>query len=486
MRMHPYKKTEKNTRMDEDTVATVLRDNEKRANRLAVYIFITGVAVLSLTFLLNVLGLFKLTSVLAPVSYLAPGIMCLIPILARRVKGFSQRTLKWINLFCIVAFSAWINFTVNYYAVLFMAVPIVLAVVYFSEKTTVITYAATVISYGFTTYWGAQSQAVLDLNHVSVPSGTVFTVSGSLKQTLLEAGFRNAQYTGHMMLFEYFPSLLSSLLLIVLAIAITRFGYDMLIRQARDAAERARTGAELKLAGDLQANVLPQVSAINGKYNFELAAGMHPAREACGDFYDFTMIDDTHLALVVADVCGKGIPAAMLMMSAKERLRGAFAPGRTPGEILYEVNNDLYENNTKRMFVTVWLGIIDITTGKLVSANGGHEDPIGQKAAGVFSVLPENHGIALGVRKNRSFPEQELQLEPGDVLIQYTDGVTEARNTAGDMYGTERFLTGLNERLGGTRSCAEAIDKELHAMIAGFVGNAEQADDITTLVLRYL
>jgi len=206
----------------------------------------------------------------------------------------------------------------------------------------------------------------------------------------------------------------------------------------------------------------------------------------CSSDLDFTMIDATHLALVIADVCGKGVPAAMFMMSAKEKLRSAIVPGKTPGEILRQVNNSLYENNTKRMFVTLWLGILDITTGKLISANGGHVDPIIGKVGTGFTVAEERHGIALGVRRDRVFPEQEYRIGPGDMLIQYTDGVTEARNGSGEMYGTERLLNTLNEQPAGSRPGAEGINGRIRETLKDFVGDAEQADDITTLILRFL
>jgi len=470
----------------ENMITAVLRENEKRANRMAVYIFITGIFVVALSLLLNELGIFRLKTTVDFSAHLIPGAVSLVPVVAYLSGRCSQQTLKWINLSCIIAFSAWLNFSFSYYAPLCLAFPIVLAVAYFSERTTVITYIVTVVAFGISTYAGSFAYALLDANHVSVPEGTMLTVGSSLKQTLSDAGFRNAQYTEHMMMYSFVPTLIISLLMIVLAIAITRFGYDMLIRQAKNTAAKVKADAELKLAGDLQASALPQTSSLNGKYHFEIAASMTPAREACGDFYDFVMIDETHLALVMADVCGKGIPAAMFMMSVREKLHSAFAPGKAPGGILFEVNNSLFENNTKKMFVTVWLGIIDIANGRMLSANAGHEDPILRKASGRFEVRKETHGIVLGVRKDREYPDHELQLDPGDILVQYTDGVTEARNESGEMYGTERLLAGLNEKRANEPGSAENINTGIWQQVSDFVGGAEQTDDITTLVFRYL
>jgi len=465
-------------------VASVLQENEKRANLLSVYIFITGFAVIVATILLNHFGIFKLKSAQNLFVNTVSALICLVPVVAYCIGSFSQRTLKWLNLTCIVLLVAWIDCFLGYYATILSAAPLILATAYFSQRTTVNTYITSAIAFGFSTYFGAATRGLLDLNHVSVPKGTVIVVGETLKKTLLEAGFRNQQYISHVMTLSYLPKLLGSILMLVLAVFITKFGYEMLIRQAKYTADSTRISTELKFAGDLQANALPPVSAVNGKYNFELAASMTAAKETGGDFYDFTMLDDTHLALVIADVSGKGVPAAMFMMSAKEKLRSALATGRTPEEILSGVNNSLYENNGSKMFVTVWLGIVDITTGRLISANGGHLDPIVYKCGGGFAEIEEQHGMVLGVRRDRTYTNQEYQLESGDALILCTDGVTEARNTDGELYGAERLNNELNERLAGKALSADEINSGLKEQLKDFVGDAEQADDITTLIFK--
>lgn len=478
------KRTESNN--DESMITAVLQENEKRANRMSVYIFATAIMVLVINIILNETGVFRLKSSKALFDDLIAAILCMIPIAAYKSGEFKQHELKWIDLTFMVLFAAWCDFSLNYNVTMLMAAPIVLAVAYFSERTTVITYITTVIAFACSAFFGSFGHAIVDSNHIAVPDGMVLEVQGTLKQTLIDYGFRNAQYTRDLMVLGYVPKLLISVLLLVLAVAITRFGYDMLVKQAKNTAEGIRISTELKFAGDLQASALPSVSDINGKYNFEVAASMTSAKDAGGDFYDFTMIDNTHVALVIADVCGKGVPAAMFMMSAKEKLRSAFAPGRSPGEILYEVNNRLVENNTSRMFVTVWLGIVDITTGKMLSVNAGHEDPIVQKASGSFIRIEEKHGLGAGVRKDRSYTQQEYQLEPGDILIQYTDGVTEARNQNNELYGMERFISALNEKFEGKKPSAEKVNNGIRTQVADFVGDAEQSDDITTLVFKFL
>jgi len=477
---------QKNSRAADDSViAAALQENEKRANRMAVYLFVVGLVLVIANIALNHFGIFRLKSTQNLETNIVSGVCCILPIIAYLVRCFPQRVMRWINMVFIVLFSARLDLAIGYNATLIMAVPMVMAVAYFSVSTTIITYLVTAVAFAASAFIGAAGFGLLDANHVKVPAGTVLTVETTLKQALTDIGVRNAQYVRDMMMLGYLPKLLLSLLLLVLAVAITRFGHTMLLRQAHTGAEQARAGAELKLAGALQASALPAAEKINGKYNFEISAGMTAARETGGDFYDFTMIDDTHLALVIAEVCGKGIAAAMFMMSAKEKLRAALATDRTPGEILFEVNNRLFENNKKLMFVTVWLGVLDITTGELVTANAGHEDPIMKLSGRSFVSVSELRGCGVGVQQGKTFPEQRYWLSPGDILVLCTDGVTAAQRKDGESYGINRLVSRLNLDFPAKTAPAEAVRTGLLQRLSEFVDGAEQADDITTLVLRF-
>jgi len=475
-----------NDNIDKSMISEVLKDNEKRANRLSIYIFGSFLVILALDILLTVLGVFKLNFYRFYLGSLIVAIGCLVPIIAYKSKRVSPHILKWINLFCIIFVVAWCDLVSAYNSTLLMAVPIVFAVIYFSEKTTVITYIAAIITFAFTAYFGAAYYSIIDANHIKVADGTLLIINGTLKQTLIDYGYRNAQYITDMMSMSYFPRVLISIIYLVLAIAITKFGYYMLVKQAQTTADATRTGTELKFAGELQANALPLFSSINGKYNFEVAGSMKAAKEAGGDFYDFKMIDESHLALIIADVSGKGIPAAMFMMSSKEKLRSALSPQKSPGEIMFEVNNLIFENNKRLMFVTLWLGIIDINTGIMTSVNSGHLDPIIKKSSGSFEVMQEKRGPAVGIRKDKSYPEHEYKLEAGDILVLYTDGVTEARNEENKMYEIEGFVNGLNQSFANKSPSADEVNTSLSQQISSFVGKAEQADDITTLIFKYL
>ena len=209
---------------------------------------------------------------------------------------------------------------------------------------------------------------------------------------------------------------------------------------------------------------------------------MDPAKEVGGDFYDFFLIDDDHLALVMADVSGKGVPGALFMMASKIILKSNAMQGGTPAEILSRTNRTICSNNTMEMFVTVWLGILEISSGRMTAANAGHEYPAVKKAAGSFELLKDRHGFVIGGMPGMKFKEYELQLEPGDKLFVYTDGVPEATNGAQELFGTERMVEALRQGESGTpKETLEAVNRAVQA----FVGDAPQFDDLTMMCLAY-
>ncbi len=248
-------------------------------------------------------------------------------------------------------------------------------------------------------------------------------------------------------------------------------------------AEKERMGAELSVATDIQASMLPCIfPAFPGRKEFDIYASMHPAKEVGGDFYDFFLVDEDHLALVIADVSGKGVPAALFMVIAKTLLKNSALDGSSPKEILEKVNNQLCENNEAEMFVTVWLGILTISTGNLVCANAGHEYPAIRRAGGEYELFRDKHGLVLAGMEGVRYREYEIKLSPGDFLFVYTDGVPEATNGAEELFGTSRMITALNR--GKDMGC-ENLLKAVREEIDVFVGKAPQFDDITMLSLYY-
>ncbi len=251
----------------------------------------------------------------------------------------------------------------------------------------------------------------------------------------------------------------------------------------RITAEKERIGAELDVARHIQASMLPCVfPAFPERHEFDVYASMTPAKEVGGDFYDFFLVDDDHLALVMADVSGKGVPAALFMMISKTLIKSAAQNGLSPKAVLEKVNNQLCENNDAEMFVTVWLGILEMSTGKLKCANAGHEYPAIMREGGQYELFKDRHGFVLAGMEGSRYNEYELELHVGDRLFVYTDGVPEATDAENVLYGTERMLAALNEAK--DLPCQELLD-HIHKSVNQFVGQADQFDDITMLSFVY-
>ncbi len=251
---------------------------------------------------------------------------------------------------------------------------------------------------------------------------------------------------------------------------------------SRVTAEKERIGTELDVARHIQASMLPCIfPAFPERSEFDIYASMTPAKEVGGDFYDFFLIDDDHLAMVMADVSGKGVPAALFMMISKTLLKSAAQSGLSPKAVLEKVNDQLCENNDAEMFVTVWLGILEISTGIVRCANAGHEYPAVMRKGGAFELFKDRHGLVLAGMEGARYREYTLTLHPGDRLFVYTDGVPEATDSENALYGTQRMLDALNRHTDGTcRTLLEALHRDVEV----FVGDAPQFDDITMLCLE--
>ncbi len=252
----------------------------------------------------------------------------------------------------------------------------------------------------------------------------------------------------------------------------------------RVTAEKERISAELTLATQIQAAMLPHiVPAFPDRSDFDVIGSMHPAKEVGGDFYDYFLVDDNHLCMVMADVSGKGVPAALFMMASKIILQSVAMMGKSPAEILTRANEAICSNNEAQMFVTVWLGILELSTGKLTAANAGHEYPVFKKPGGEFELFKDRHGFVIGGMEGVKYREYEVQMEPGTKLFVYTDGVPEAANRELELFGTERMTQALNTNpevpvLSILQNVQNAVDE--------FVGDAEQFDDLTMLCLEYI
>ena len=256
---------------------------------------------------------------------------------------------------------------------------------------------------------------------------------------------------------------------------------DTLKRYIADAA--ARIDAELAFAKAIQHSALPSVfPPYPNRSEIDIFALMDTAKEVGGDFYDFYFIDDEHLAFLIADVSDKGIPAAMFMMTAKTLLKSLAESGMSVERVFTEANEKLSANNDAGMFVTAWMGILNLKTGLVTYANAGHNPPLVRHADGSFEYLKTRAGLVLAGMEGIRYRKQELSLQKGDVIYLYTDGVTEAADLQNELFGEERLRNALNECEDRT---PEALLHTVAASLHSFVGEAAQSDDITMLALQY-
>lgn len=248
-------------------------------------------------------------------------------------------------------------------------------------------------------------------------------------------------------------------------------------------AEEEKMRTELSLAARIQLEALPGTfPAFPERNEFDIYASMKPAKEVGGDFYDFFLVDDDHLCLVIADVSGKGIPAALFMMVSRTILANIAMMGMSPGEVLEKANEAICANNKEEMFVTVWMGILEISTGKVTAANAGHEYPVLKMPGRDFEILVDKHGFVVGGMENVKYREYEFDMEPGAKLFLYTDGLPEATNNKEEMFGVELMIDALNE---SPDLSPKEILGHVKEKVDGFVGSAPRFDDLTMLCIDY-
>ena len=263
-----------------------------------------------------------------------------------------------------------------------------------------------------------------------------------------------------------------------------RHTIDLVRLQRNLEQENERIRSELAMASRIQSAMLPGIfPAFPERKEFDIYASMDPVRGVGGDFFDFFFIDRNRLCLLIADVSGKGIPAALFMMASKIILADNAKSGKSPAQILQDTNEAICANNPEEMFVTVWLGILDISTGLLTTANAGHEYPALMHADGQFELFRDRHGLVVGGMPGVKYHEHSLQMYPGSKLFVYTDGVPEATDAENALFGTARMLEALNAHANET---PKQILCGVRQAVNEFVSDMEQFDDLTMMCLEYM
>ncbi len=456
----------------------LFEENEKNANHYTVRCLMFAAAVTVLIWILNLLDFFivddALMNLVMPISI----VLLLIPLLLERFANIPGSIFRYILFLFFVLVIAMMSVAMPRHLILAWACPIMLACHYYSPKFARFALIATLIMMLASLYGGIVF-GEWDKNILGNYIEEYDNLSGRLEYL---SGKGNSVYL-HAFEFYYLPR--ASILCVVYLICITlsKRTHRLLIKQGEAARETERISTELNVAHHIQTSMLPSTfPAFPGHDEFDIFANMAPAKEVGGDFYDFYLIDEENLTFLIADVSGKGIPAAMFMMQSKTILKSLAESGMGVEQVFTLANKKLCEGNDANMFVTAWMGILNTATGMVTFANAGHNPPLVKHADGTFEYLKTHAGFVLAGMEGIRYRKNELQLEPGDIIYLYTDGVTEATNLDNRLYGEDRLHTLLEKHL---NSDAQTICDDVKRDVDSFVGDALQFDDITMLCLKY-
>ena len=462
----------------------LFEENEIQANKLVAIIdlFIGLIAVLAIILnIFHVLGLLERQLIIFGVSAAA---FCFIPFFVCKAKNGSGKWLKYYLMISLIICIAGFDSVLGMNAAICLPLPIIISCRYYSVDLSKRAAILAIIAYIIAEYiYCAYPPNDLALEYVWVKPDDVFTVYGNIYKAIFEIGPEHFGYRRSYMFAGCGMKVLFLCPLAFLSCRIAKKGREMVLEQADISTKNARIESELDLARNIQADMLPsEFPPFPDCSEFDIYATMTPAKEVAGDFYDFIMPDKDHVAFIMADVSGKGVPASLFMMTTKTLVKKYLQMGYSPAEVFKNVNIDLLENNDYGFFVTSWLGLLDIRTGILTYVNAGHTAPL-ISHNGRFEYLRSKPDLVLACMDGVNYKENTLTLSPGDRVFIYTDGVTEATSTSEELYGEERLINFVNEHPDmGLKETLEGVRSDIDS----FVGEAEQFDDITMLLLKYL
>lgn len=462
---------------------SLFHENEIQANRMMGLVLFNSGIVLIAVWIATKIGVFELAKDMMDSAVIQGlveiALLCLVSWCVKQDAWW----LKDLLLLGSAIVYARMDMMLTHKAALLMVIPVICSCRYYSRRLTIGMSLLTTVLFAFSAAYGA-THGLLNLNDLTLPVGTVMTTTGKYIDSAVEqVGYDPALLTRNVMVYSYLPKWLIFSVVSVISAKIAKRGREMVLRQKGMAEKQARIETELNLATRIQSAMLPGTfPPFPDRTEMDIFASMDPAKEVGGDFYDFYMLDENRLGLVMADVSGKGVPAALFMMASKILVKNYAMAGLSPRQILEKANNQICANNPEQMFVTMWLGILDLTTGKLTAANAGHEYPVIRRPGGEFTLYRDQHSFAVGGMEDMSYKEYELRLEPGSSLFLYTDGVPEATDAQDRLFGTQRMLNALNTQ---PDAPLEAILQNVRRAVDEFVGGAEQFDDLTMMCVSY-
>lgn len=462
------------------TTDKVFYENECQANMIVANTMIITAIILAIVWLAAMFNLFSVRKDVVTYAALPsicelviPAVICLI------LKG-KKPFIKYMLFICMLLMVGNLNSMLNSFITLMLALPAVLSARYFNKFFTILISVLSVIIFGITTYLAAYFDVGLrDVNFME-PSTRIIDMQGfeKLQRALEHYGFDRQKYIFQTMTVGFIPKLFVFILIAIVAIRIASRGRNMVLQQAEITSKTSRIESELNLATDIQANMLPSIFPIFPEHReFDIHASMHPAKEVGGDFYDIFMLGDDKLAFAIADVSGKGVPAALFMVIAKTLIKNYTQMGLSPAEVFNKTNETLLEGNDAQLFVTAWLAILDLNTGDVVFANAGHNPPVIKKPGEKYMYLTQKPGFVLAGIEGMKYKNFHEHLDKGARVFLYTDGVPEATDKDNNMYGEQRLLDLLNNS--DSTSSAKELIEVVKEDLDKFYGDAEQFDDIT-------
>ena len=471
-------------------------ENEYNANKEMSYaLAFAGILIAVIWIMYLIPGIFNVTPQARLITCIALPVVILLfwePILTIKF-GFHHRPgFKYFIIGEFIFAIAILNIIIPKHAIIGWALCIVLTNHYYNPKICKITYLITLIAMLLCIYAAmflGEYDPNLLMGEAEVKPGIIHTFTNyditfadnpkgrfEYLHYLKEIGY-NRYWS--VFIFYYFARALILTIIFFVCNGLNKRTYNLLVDEIKVGASLATQSSELELAGKIQLSVLPD--AFESNKDVEITAILKPTKEVGGDFYDYYKIDDNHVAILIADVSGKGMPAAMFMMKAITCFKNFIDTSLSPKEILAKVNASVYNGNVNDMFLTCFLGILDIETGVLTYANAGHNPPIiGHNFS--FQYLKCNSGFILGGFEDVFVCDEQIKLEPGDSITLYTDGITEARNEKGEFFQEERLLNIFNSK---EYDSIFELQSDLKDELIEFRGKAPQSDDITILTLKY-
>lgn len=459
----------------------VFHANEIEANLLLGAVLIMMIIISIICLVLNELGIFTADKTIMRYTIVA-AVIVQTPIMLLNQKYHGEpKWMKGLLEWGLLAVCGLLYSTLGHNATLVFVIPIILSIRYCDKKFTRTIAVATIFIFLLATLGNAYF-GILNLNMYKLGSGTTLTITESLRQSVIDSGIDNKAYFKSLVVNDFIPKLLVYSIIGFSSIKIAERGRNMTELQDEVTSKASRIETELNLATEIQAGMLPCIfPAFPDHGELELFASNTPAKEVGGDFYDYFKIDDNHIAIVMADVSGKGVGAALFMTISKILIKNQLMVSKSPALALTESNRQLCENNEAGLFVTTWAGVYDISTGILTYTNAGHNPPLIHHKDGECEYLKGINGLVLAGMEGIHYSESQVSLKKGDEIFLYTDGVTEATSIHQELYGEERLIECFKDHLENTvKDQVTAVLDDINVFIEG----AEQFDDITMLGMK--